>query len=59
MRATDAVRRKVVDGMETVVDKLNSQYGEDPDQDAITHRGNSYLKSRFPRLDYIKTATIL
>jgi len=50
---------QVVEGMEEVVDKLNSQYGEAPDQDAITHRGNSYLKSRFPRLDYIKTATIL
>jgi peptidyl-prolyl cis-trans isomerase A (cyclophilin A) len=50
---------QVVEGMEAVVDKLNSQYGEAPDQDAITHRGNSYLKSRFPRLDYIKTATIL
>ena len=50
---------QVVEGMEAVVDKLNSQYGEAPDQDAITRRGNSYLKSTFPRLDYIKTATLL
>jgi peptidyl-prolyl cis-trans isomerase A (cyclophilin A) len=50
---------QVVEGMDTVVDKLYSKYGEDPDQDAITSRGNSYLKSSFPRLDYIKTATIL
>jgi peptidyl-prolyl cis-trans isomerase A (cyclophilin A) len=50
---------QVVEGMETVVDKLYSKYGEAPDQDAITRRGNSYLKSSFPRLDYIKTATIL
>ena len=50
---------QVIEGMETVVDKLNSQYGEAPDQDAITRRGNSYLKSAFPRLDYIKTASIL
>jgi peptidyl-prolyl cis-trans isomerase A (cyclophilin A) len=49
----------VVEGMETVVDKLYSGYGESPDQEAITRRGNSYLKSSFPRLDYIKTATIL
>jgi peptidyl-prolyl cis-trans isomerase A (cyclophilin A) len=50
---------QVVEGMETVVDKLNSQYGDSPDQDAITRRGNSYLKSTFPRLDYIKTGAIL
>jgi cyclophilin family peptidyl-prolyl cis-trans isomerase len=50
---------QVVEGMEAVVDKLNSQYGEAPDQDVITRRGNSYLKSSFPRLDYIKTAVIL
>jgi peptidyl-prolyl cis-trans isomerase A (cyclophilin A) len=50
---------QVVEGMEAVVDKLNSQCGEAPDQDAITRRGNSYLKSTFPRLDYIKTATLL
>ena len=50
---------QVVEGMESVVDKLYSRYGEAPDQDEIRRRGNSYLKSRFPRLDYIKTATIL
>ena len=50
---------QVVEGMDTVVDKLYSRYGEAPDQDAITQRGNSYLKSKFPLLDYIKTATIL
>ena len=27
-------------------------------QDAINRQGNSYLKSRFPLLDYIKTASI-
>jgi peptidyl-prolyl cis-trans isomerase A (cyclophilin A) len=50
---------QVVEGMDTVVDKLNSKYGEQPDQDAITRDGNRYLKSNFPRLDYIKTATVL
>jgi len=49
---------KVIEGMD-VVEKLYSKYGDAPDQDAITRRGNSYLKSRFPLLDYIKTATIL
>ena len=42
-----------------VVEKLYNKYGDAPDQDAITRRGNSYLKSSFPLLDYIKTATIL
>lgn len=50
---------RVVEGMDDVVDKLYSKYGEKPDQQAITRRGNSYLKSAFPLLDYIKTATIL
>jgi len=49
---------KVVEGMETV-EKLYSKYGDAPDQEAITRRGNSYLKGSFPLLDYIKTATIL
>ncbi len=49
---------KVVEGME-VVEKLYSKYGDAPDQEDITGRGNSYLKSRFPLLDYIRTATIL
>lgn len=49
---------KVTEGMD-VVEKLYSKYGDAPDQDAITQRGNSYLKSAFPLLDYIRTATIL
>jgi peptidyl-prolyl cis-trans isomerase A (cyclophilin A) len=49
---------KVIEGMD-VVEKLYSKYGDAPDQDDINRRGNSYLKSRFPLLDYIKTATIL
>ena len=49
---------KVIEGM-GVVEKLYSNYGDAPDQDLINRRGNSYLKSRFPLLDYIKTATIL
>jgi len=49
---------KVVEGMDTV-EKLYNKYGDAPDQEAITRRGNSYLKGSFPLLDYIKTAAIL
>ena len=55
---------KVTQGMD-VVDTLNSEYGEGaprgrgPDQGRIQAEGNAYLKKDFPRLDYIKSATIL
>ncbi len=49
---------KVVKGME-VVEAINAEYGQDPDQDEITSRGNAYLKEYFPKLDYIKEAKIL
>jgi peptidyl-prolyl cis-trans isomerase A (cyclophilin A) len=55
---------KVVEGMD-VVDKINSEYGEGapsgngPDQGRVQAEGNAYLKKDFPRLDYIKSATIL
>jgi hypothetical protein len=42
-----------------VVDSLYSGYGESPDQGMIQTQGNSYLESKFPRLDYIKTARIV
>jgi peptidyl-prolyl cis-trans isomerase A (cyclophilin A) len=48
---------KVASGMD-VVDKINSTYGEKPDQGAIQTQGNAYLNKSFPKLDYIKTATI-
>jgi peptidyl-prolyl cis-trans isomerase A (cyclophilin A) len=48
---------QVTSGME-VVDKINSMYGQRPDQSLIQTQGNAYLNKNFPKLDYIKTATI-
>ena len=48
---------RVVEGME-VVDQINSEYGESPDQGRIQAEGNDYLKQSFPNLDYIKTARV-
>ena len=47
---------QVVSGME-IVDQINPEYRELPDQAAITTQGNAYL-AKFPRLDFIKAATI-
>jgi peptidyl-prolyl cis-trans isomerase A (cyclophilin A) len=49
---------KVIEGMD-VVDKINPEYRETPNQGAIEAMGNDYLKKNFPNLDYIKSATIL
>ncbi len=49
---------KVVKGMEAV-DAINSEYIQRPNQQAIQSQGNAYLKSNFPKLDYIKKATIV
>ena len=50
---------QVVEGME-VADMLYSGYGRTnvPDQQSITSDGNAYLNKEYPKLDYIKTATI-
>jgi peptidyl-prolyl cis-trans isomerase A (cyclophilin A) len=48
---------QVVTGMD-VADKINAEYREEPQQDQIRARGNAYLTQSFPKLDYIKTATI-
>lgn len=48
----------VSDGMD-VVNGINSEYGERPDQNMIRTRGNEYLTQSFPRLDYILKATLV
>jgi len=49
---------EVTKGMD-VVDKINSEYQERPDQGAITNQGKAYLDKNFPRLDRITSATIV
>jgi peptidyl-prolyl cis-trans isomerase A (cyclophilin A) len=49
---------EVVEGMD-VVDKINPQYGEAPEQSEITEKGNAYLKKEFPKLDFIKKVSIV
>lgn len=48
---------KVVQGIE-VVDGINKEYGESPNQQQIQAEGNAYLRAEFPRLDYITSATL-
>ena len=49
---------RVLSGMD-VVEKINAEYGEQPNQGAIQTEGNAYLEQAFPRLDGIIRATIL
>jgi peptidyl-prolyl cis-trans isomerase A (cyclophilin A) len=55
---------KVVEGM-TVVDQLYKGYGEGapsgggPRQDLAQSQGNSYLRAQFPKLDFIKRASVV
>ena len=54
---------EVTSGMD-IVEQLYSGYGEGaprgrgPDQGRIRAEGNTYLKKEFPKLDYVKKATI-
>jgi cyclophilin family peptidyl-prolyl cis-trans isomerase len=47
----------ISEGMD-VIDKLNQEYGEAPDQNAIQTQGGAYLAKNFPRLDKVLSATI-
>jgi cyclophilin family peptidyl-prolyl cis-trans isomerase len=56
---------KVIEGMD-VADRLYSGYGETSGggiragkQDALFNGGNAYLKENFPKLDWIRKATIV
>lgn len=56
----------VTEGMETVVDKLYSGYGEGadmggkgPTQGRLAAEGKPYLDKNFPQLDSIKSATVI
>ncbi len=48
---------QVVSGMDAV-EKINADAGEKPNQGSIQAEGNAYLKKAFPKLDYVKKATI-
>ena len=54
---------QVAEGMD-VVDKISTVYGEGaprgkgPEQGRVQSEGNAYLIKSFPKLDYIKTATV-
>ena len=56
---------KVLDNGMDVVDHFFNAYGDGPprgigpEQNLIETRGNAYLESKYPRLDYIKTARIV
>ncbi|MFY9728619.1 MAG: peptidylprolyl isomerase [Bryobacteraceae bacterium] len=47
----------VISGMDAV-DAIYPGYGEAPEQGAIESQGNAYLQGQFPRLDFIRKATI-
>ncbi len=54
---------KVVDGMPVVLDLYGfygdmAPTGQGPDPQRIQQQGNDYLESHFPRLDFIKKATV-
>ena len=49
---------EVVEGME-VVDAINAEYGQQPNQGQIAMKGNAYLEENFPNLDYIIKAEII
>jgi len=49
---------QIIEGMD-VVDAINSQYGEQPDQGLIQAKGNEYLNKSFPKLTHIKKATVV
>jgi len=51
---------QVIQGMDDVVDKLYSDYGGKPQDQFVNilEQGNAFLSKAFPKLDFIKKATI-
>jgi peptidyl-prolyl cis-trans isomerase A (cyclophilin A) len=45
---------EIVEGMD-VIDRINHEYKEQPNQNKIVKRGNEYLMEEFPRLSYIES----
>ncbi|MFN5075086.1 MAG: peptidylprolyl isomerase [Planctomyces sp.] len=49
---------KVLEGLD-VVKNITSEYGQRPQQPLLQEEGNAYLKKEFPKMDYIKKATVV
>ncbi len=49
---------QVVEGMD-IVQKINAEYGQNPRQDLIQSMGNEYLKQAFPRMDFVKSVSLI
>lgn len=47
----------VISGM-NVINEIYDGYRQEPDQTRIEREGNAYLQKEFPKLDYIKTASV-
>lgn len=50
---------KIVQGHDTVLPRIYSEYREQPNQGKIVQRGNAYLETEFPLLTYIANVRIL
>jgi peptidyl-prolyl cis-trans isomerase A (cyclophilin A) len=50
---------EVVEGMDTIVDKIYAGYGERPDQGRLQSEGKAYTDKQFPMLDKIVSASIV
>lgn len=48
----------VIEGLD-VIESINSEYLQEPNQDSISVKGNSYLERNFPNLDYIISCRII